>query len=225
MAHQGAEDALMQQALLGGDGDLLAQLRALALVGAVHGAVADGQRVHLGLLDELHRVQRVGVGGTGAEHMVLHTGQHAQLSLHRNAPLVGVFYHLAGELDVLFKGQGRAVDHHAGVAAGNGCLAGVEVPAVVQMQSHGDGAVLTVFLHRIADVLRAHLFVLQGGVHEIGTPAHKAVGQVRALQNGGAAEHLVHLDGGLGLGHGVHVERALGVVFFFSGFQNRAQRY
>ena len=96
---------------------------------------------------------------------------------------------------------------------------------MVQVQGHGDGAALAVLLHRRADVGRALDLVFQGGVHEVGAAAHEAVGQVRALQDGGGAEHLMHLDGGLSLGHGVHVEGALGVVIFLGGFQNRAKGY
>ena len=54
MGHQGALDALVIHALLDGDGDLAAQLHVLALAGAVHGAVADGQGVHPGLFEELN---------------------------------------------------------------------------------------------------------------------------------------------------------------------------
>ena len=55
--------------------------------------------------------------------------------------------------------------------------------------------------------------------------AHEGVGQVRALEDGGRAEGLVHLDDGLGLGHGVDVERALGVVVLLGGLHQGSQRY
>ena len=62
VADQGALNALVEHALLGGDGDLLADDGVLALVGAVLGAIADGQGVHAGLAEELHRVHGIGIG-------------------------------------------------------------------------------------------------------------------------------------------------------------------
>ena len=225
MGHQGALDALVVHALLDGDGDLAAQLHVLALAGAVHGAVADGQGVHPGLLEELDGGQGVGVGGVGGEHVVLHAGQHAQLALHGHATGVGVLDHLAGQLHVLVKGQGGAVDHDGGVAPLDGGHAGVEVLAVVQVEHHGDGAVRRELLHRLGDVAGPLLLVLQGAILEVHPAAHEGVGQVGPLQDGGGAEHLVDGDDGLGLGHRVDVEGPLGVAVFHSGVQHGTQRY
>ena len=225
MGHQGALDALVVHALLDGDGDLAAQLHVLALAGAVHGAVADGQGVHPGLLEELNGGEGVGVGGVGGKDVVLHAGQHAQLALHGHAAGVGVLDHLAGELHILLKGEGGAVDHHGGVPPLDGGHAGVEVLAVIQVEHHGDGAVLGELLHRLGDVAGPLLLVLQGAVCKVHPAAHEGVGQVGPLQNGRGAEHLVYGDDRLGLGHGVDVEGPLGIAIFHGGVQNRTQRY
>ena len=217
MADQGAEDAQAVDALLDGYGYLAAELGVLALVGAVLGAVADGQRVHAGLLDELHGVQRVGVGAGLGEDVILLAAEHAQLALDADAERVSVLDDLAGQLYVLLQGQGRAVYHDGGVAAVDGRDAAVEVLAVVEVQHHGDGASLTVLPDGVGDAARADLLVLQRAVGEVHAAAHEGVGEVCALQDGGAAEGLVHFDDCLGLCHGVDVERALRVVVLFSG--------
>ena len=106
MADQGAEDAQAVDALLDGYGYLAAELGVLALVRAVLGAVADGQRVDAGLLYEGHRVERIGVGAGLGEDVVLLAAEHAQLALDADAERVRVFDHLAGQLYVLLQGQG-----------------------------------------------------------------------------------------------------------------------
>ena len=86
---------------------------------------------------------------------------------------------------------------------------------MVQMQRNRDPAVLAVLLDSVGNVVGADLLVFQSTVCEIGTAAHEGVGQIRALNDGGGAEHFVDFDDGLGLGHGVDVERALCVVILF----------
>ena len=88
----------------------------------------------------------------------------------------------------------------------------------------GMGLFSRVLLHRLGDVAGPLLLVLQGAVCKVHPAAHEGVGQVGALQDGGGAEGLVHVDDGLGLGHRVDVERPLGVAVFHSRVQQRAQR-
>ena len=225
MGHQRAEDAQPVDALLDGDGDLPAELGVLALVGPVLGAVGDGQGVHPGLLDEFYRVQGIGVGGGCGEDVVLLAAQHTQLALHADAAGVGVLDHFPGQLDVLLQGQGGAVDHHGGVAAVNGGHAGVKVLAVVQVEHDGDGGALAVLLHRVGDVAGPLLLVLQRAVLEIHTASHKRVCQVRALQDGGGAEGLVHFNDSLGLCHGVDIERPLSIIVSLGGLHKGSERY
>ena len=85
MADQGAEDAQSVDALLDGYGYLAAELGVLALVRAVLGTVADGQRVDAGLLDEFDGVKRVGVGAGLGKDVVLLAAEHAQLALNADA--------------------------------------------------------------------------------------------------------------------------------------------
>ena len=88
------------------------------------------------------------------------------------------------------------------------------------MEGNGDGAVLGVLLHRVGDVQRALLLVLQRAVGEVRAPAHKSVCQIGALQDGGGTEHLVDLDHCLCLTDRVHVERTLRVVVLLRSVQN-----
>ena len=214
----------MQQALAHRDGNLAPELDVFALGGAVHGAVGDGERVDLRVAHELRGRERVGVGARERAHVVLHAGQHAQLALHRDAALVRIEHHLARELHVLLEGQRRPVDHDRGVAARDGRLDACHVAPVVEVQNDGDGAVLAKAPHRVADVARAGYLVLRGAVGEVGPAAHEGVGEVGALQDRGAAEGLVDLDHGLGLAHGVDVERALGIAAPTGGVQHGLER-
>ena len=156
--------------------------------------------------------------------MILLAAEHAQLALDADAQGVSVLDDLAGQLYVLLQGQGRAVYHDGGVAAVDGRDAAVEVTAVVEVQHHGDGTVLAVLLYGVGYAARADLLVLQRAVGEVHAAAHEGVGEVGALQYGGAAEGLVHLDDGLGLSHGVDVERALRVVVLFGGLHKGTKR-
>ncbi len=92
------------------------------------------------LVDEFLHLFGMGVGGVlgGDLDVVLDAGQGAQLGFHHDAVVVGVLDDLLGDLDVLLKGLGGAVDHNGGEAAVDAGLAGLEVRAVVQMQRDGD---------------------------------------------------------------------------------------
>ena len=67
-------------------------LLGLELVSAVAGADGDGQRVAAGLGDELLDLFGAGVGGLvcGDLHVVLDTGERAQLGLDDHAVVMGV---------------------------------------------------------------------------------------------------------------------------------------
>ena len=224
MAHERAVEPLVGEALADGDGDLAAELDVFALGGAVHGAVADGEGVDLGVADELDRGERVGVGARRGEDVVLDAGEHAELALDGDAARVRVLDDLARELHVLLERKRRAVDHDGGVAAGDGRLHALHVTAVVEVQDHGDGAVLAVLLDGVADVPGADDLVLDRAVGKVRAPSHEGVGEVGALQDGGAPQHLVDLDHGLCLADGVDVERALGVAAPARGVQDGLER-
>ena len=225
MADQESVNALVEHALLGGDGDLAADAGVLALVGAVAGAVADGQRVAAGLFEKVHRLHGVGVGGGGAEHMVLHAGQHAQLALDGDAVGMGVLDHLAGQLHVVLIGQAAAVDHDAGVAARDAGLDAFQRSAVVQVQRHGDGAFGAVFPDGVAQDLGAFLLVRQAAVHKVGRAAQVGVGGLGPLQDGRRVQQLVDADGRLHLADTVHIESPLAVAVLVRRFQDRAHGY
>ncbi len=221
MGDQHPEDAFVHQAFPDGNGNLPAQLYILPLTGPMHGAVADGQAIHTGFFEEFHRVHGIGVGAPSAKDVVFHAGQHPQLSLHRYTAGVGVLHHLAGQLDVILEGKAAAVNHNAGVSPRDGGLDAVHIPAVVQVKHHRHRAVLPEFLDCVPDVFGSPNLILQSGVHKIGTPPHETVCQVRPLQNSGRAEHLMDLDGGLGLGDRVDIKSSLGVTVLGGSLQQR----
>jgi hypothetical protein len=122
----------------------------------VRGAHGDGERVDLGLGDELHRLVRVGqqlvVGelALGAvavlllAHAALQRAEHAELALDGDAAEMGHLHDLAGDADIvvpvagrLAVGLERAVHHHRGEAGLDGGHAGRRLVAVVEM--HADG--------------------------------------------------------------------------------------
>ena len=96
---------------------------------------------------------------------------------------------------------------------------------MVQMQRHRDGAVLGVLLDGLRNVVGTDLLVFQGAIGEVRAAAHKGVGQVRALDDGGGTEHLVNLNDGLGLSHSIDIESALGVVILFGSLQDGSHGY
>ena len=138
---------------------------------------------------------------------------------------MGQLDHFPGQGDVILEGQAGAVDHNGGIASVHGGDAGFHGFAVVQVEGYGDGTVFCVLFDGLGDVVRADLLIFQCAVGEVCAAAHKGVCQIRALNNGGGAEHLMNLDDGFGLGNGVDVKRALGVIVFFRCFQNGSHRY
>ena len=198
LQHVEAQGRRHQNALLI-DGALLG----LELIRAVAGADGNGQGVTAGLGYELLHLLGTGVGRGVVSHLhvVLDTGQRAQLRFHDNTVVMGVFHHLAGDLDVLSKGLGGGVDHHGGEAAVDAALAGLKVGAVIQMQHDGDiGAGRYRRLHQL---------------HQIGVVGVGA-GALADLQDHGSVLLLAGLGDALYDLHVVDVERADGVAAIIS---------
>ena len=103
----------------------------------MRGADCDRQRVTAGAGYELLNLFRMSVGGilSGNLNVILYASQGAELSLDNNAVSVSVLYNLLGLLNVLVERTGGAVDHNGGETAVDAGLAGLEVRAVVQVQS------------------------------------------------------------------------------------------
>ena len=172
------------------------------LVGAVRGADADGQRVAARAGGEVDDLLGLGVVAYFRGHLVLDTGQHAELALDGDVEPVGIFHHLAGDADVLLVGQGAAVVHHAAEAHVDAALAGLEAVAVVQVQ-HNLGVGAAEFLGVLHGTF-GHV-AQQGGVGVVAcTLAH--------LQDDGALGLDGGLDDGLHLLHVVEVESGDGVA-------------
>ena len=184
-----------------------AQMRlALKLEGAVAGADGDGQAVAAGTGGELLDLFGAGVAGVlgGDLHVVLDAGQAAQLGLDGHVAVVRILDDLAGQGDVLLKGQVAAVDHDAGEAAVDAALAGLKVGAMVQM--HHDG----------------QIGVLNGGLdhlHEVDVLGILARARAH-LQNEGGIFHLGALGDALDDFHVVDVEGADGVTALVSLFEH-----
>ena len=157
--------------------------------------------------------------------MVLHAGQNAQLTLNGNAAGVGQLDHLAGQLDIFLKRQRRTIDHNGSISAVHSSHAGINILAMVQVEGHGNGAVLGILLNSVCNVIGAYLLILQGAVGKICTASHEGIGQIRTLNDCGGAEHLMNLDHRLGLGHSVYIKSPLGVIVLLGCFQNRSHRY
>ena len=93
MADQSAENVLMPENFLDGNGDFLADNGIFSFVSTVLGAIGNGQGIHAGFFDKVIGSQGVGISGGGAEHMILYTCQYTQLALYRNASFVGQLDH------------------------------------------------------------------------------------------------------------------------------------
>ncbi len=108
---------------------------ALELEGAMAGANGNGQGIAACALHKLLHLFGSGIGGILSRHLdvILNAGKAPQFRFHSDIPVMGIFNHLAGEGDVLFKGQMGSVDHDGGEATVNHAFAGFKVGAVVQV--------------------------------------------------------------------------------------------
>ncbi|MCY1522187.1 hypothetical protein D9M68_570320 [compost metagenome] len=192
------------------DGEDVAGRRLGELVGAVAGADGDGQGVHLGLLDEVGGLFRVGQhlavvqDALGAD-AVFFTGlagfqaaQAAQLAFHGHAAGVGEGYGLLGHADVVVVvGRGlavflqRAVHHHRAEAQLDRALADVRAGAVVLVHAHRD--VREFFdgsQDQVAQEGRAGVFAGTGGsLHD-----HRGVGLVGRFHDGAHLFQVVDVE-------------------------------
>ena len=110
----------------------------LELVSTVAGSDCDRKGVNTGLADELFNIVRIGVGGilSGNLDIIFDAGQGSQLSLYDYAVSMCILNDLSGDLDILFKRLGGSIDHDRSETIVNAVLAGLEVRAVIQMQSN-----------------------------------------------------------------------------------------
>ena len=135
-------------------------------------------------------------------YFVLYAGQHTELALDGYVVLVGIFYHLAGDFDILLIGQSTAVVHYAGEAHVDAALAGLEAVAVVEVQ-HNLG-VGTAQLFGILHGTLGHV-AQEGGIGIVAcTLGH--------LQDDGALGLDCGLDDGLHLLHVIEIEGGDGVA-------------
>ena len=73
---------------------------------AMHGAIRNGQTVHLRLAEKFYRIHRVCISRRCGKYMVLHPCQYAQLAFHGNPSFMGIFYHFPCQFNILFKRKG-----------------------------------------------------------------------------------------------------------------------
>ena len=104
----------------------------------------------LGLSIVKHAVQHM--HGTIHVDSVLNAGKLAQLALHHNTVVMGIFHYIAGHSDVFLKAQLGAVDHHGGEAAVDAVLADLKAIAVVQMQGDRDIGIGHSGLHQFGEI-------------------------------------------------------------------------
>ena len=165
MQHQGNVE-------LGGDSahHVLLDVRG-ALVHAVRGAHADGQRGAAGALDELHGLIGIGVGvlALDGRAVILFAANLAKLGLHGHAHGgTGVGDQL-GEGDVVLEQLVASVDHDGGVTGAQGLHAAVVAVAVVEMQGNGNLGALGRGLDHAVEVIEAGgLDGARGGLHDDG---------------------------------------------------------
>ena len=169
-------------------------LAGLELISAVRGADGDGERVDARACGELLDFVGRGEHGVvcGDVDVILDARELAELCLDDHAVVMCILDHLFGDGDVLLPRLGGSVDHDGSEASVDGCLADVEVCAVVEV--HGNGDVRR--LHRGFDEVTK--------VHGVGVLS----GTGRDLQDDGRVELVCGFNDGLDHLHIVHVERA-----------------
>ena len=187
---RGNQNALLVPgALLGGE-----------LISAVGGADGDGQRVTAGLLHKLLYVLGTGVGMVFGRNLVLDTGQHTQLALHRHIVLVGILHDLLRQRHVLIVRQVRTVDHHRRETHIDAILAKLEGIAVIQMQHD-------------RNVLAQLLGILHGTLGHVAQNGRIGIlaGTRRHLHNHGRRSFDARLHDGLHLLHVIEIESGNGI--------------
>ena len=186
----------------------------LELISTVAGADGNGQRVYAGAGDELFHLGRIGEHGVGGRdvHIVLDTGQLAQLAFHNDTAGVSIFHNLLGDGDVLFKAVLAAVDHDGRKTTVDAGLTDLKTLAVIQMQGDGQVGVGDGSFHQL------------GQVDVLGILA----GTGRHLQNDGRLLQLGSFGDTLDDFHIIDVESTDGVtagIGFLEHFFCRDQRH
>ena len=175
-------------------------LLGLELIGSVRRADRDGQRIHTGLLHEILHVLGTGVGMVFGRNLVLDTGQHTQLALHRHIVLVGILHDLLRQRHVLIVRQVRTVDHHRRETHIDAILAKLEGIAVIQMQHD-------------RNVLAQLLGILHGTLGHVAQNGRIGIlaGTRRHLHNHGRRSFDARLHDGLHLLHVIEIESGNGI--------------
>ena len=169
-----------------------------ALVDAVRGAHANGERAALGAVDKLLGLVGVGVGVLALDRraVVLLAADLAKLRLDGDVHSDGDLGHALGESHVVLEGNVGAVDHDGGVAGTQSLHAAVEAVAVVEVQCHGNACGVGSHANH------------GGKVVEVGV----LDGARRGLHDDGGVLVLGGLDDGHHKLEVLHVERTHGVV-------------
>ena len=102
----------------------------------------DCQGVNPGSLNKFFHFVGIGIAGVllGDNHLVLHTGQCAQLCLDNNAVIMGVLHYLTGNLNIFIERLGRSVNHNGGEPIFDALLTSFKGVAVIQMQGDGQSS-------------------------------------------------------------------------------------
>jgi len=168
----------------------------LELERAVAGADRDRQRIDAGALEEVFDLFRLGVGVLLGLDVVFDAGQDAEFAFDGHVELVGVFNHFTGLGDILLIRQVGAVDHDRRKSHIDAALAGLEVRAVVEVQTDRNalaaGNFLGVFHRALREVAQQRLVrVFAGALGNLKN--HRGLGLDAGLNDGLELFHIVEV--------------------------------
>ena len=106
---------------------------------------------------------------------------------------MGNLHNLPGLGNVFFKGQGGAIDHHGGEAAGDGGHHILQVRAVIQVQAHGDLGIVGLLDDHFGKALPGKAQLIRVDLHD-----HRGIGLLSSLDTGPEHHGGAGVEGGDG---------------------------
>jgi len=157
----------------------------------VAGSDRDGEAVDASALDKVLDLVRAGVVALLSSDVVLNASKDTELTLDSDVELVGVLDDLLGEGDVLLVGEGRAVDHDVGEAAGDAGDDKVVAVTVVEVEGNRDTLAVSADLLGVLNSTLGH--VAEEGLVGIGTGTLRDLEDDRALALSAGSDDGLHL--------------------------------
>ena len=124
------------------------------------GTYCNSKRVYASAGNEFLYLIRLGVSSILSIYVniILDASQLAKLTFNNYAMLMGIFYNLPGQLNILLKGISRSINHYRSEATIDAALAGLEIRTVIEMHCDRNINYLNSSLNEMHEVLMLSVF-------------------------------------------------------------------